>query len=85
MPSSNWFDGAGRVVEGKGIVGGGDTSASKLLTGGGEYHLNLDCKSAGSVGVSPSLSESSSSETRAESEVMLGEMVNADKNAKETA
>ena len=78
MPSLNWFDGAGRVVEGTGIVDGGDTSVSESSIGGGEYHSISEVKSTGSVGLSPPLSESSSSETRAESEVMVGEMVNAD-------
>ena len=80
MPSWNWFDGAGRVVEGTGTAGGEDTSASEALIGGGEYRSISEIESAGSVGLSP-LSESSSSETRAESEVMVGEMVNADKKA----
>ena len=57
-----------------------DTSASGLSIGGGVYHSTLESESAGSVSCS-SLSEFSSSETIAESKVMFGEIVKADKNA----
>ena len=80
MPSWKWFDGAGREEEGTGTVGGEDTSASELSIGGGEYHLTLESKSAGSVVLYP-LFKSLSSETRTGSEVTVGEIVKANENA----
>jgi hypothetical protein len=81
MPRSNRLDG-GVVAAGDLLsIGVGKGGLAETLTGGGEYHSISSYELASLFVPSPSSSESSLSETRAESDKDVGEIVKADKNA----